>query len=831
MKVAKHSWFSILAGAALILIASLVLVNCRGGGGDDAPTTTPTTPTVTTFSVGGTVSGLSGSGLVLQNNSGDDQVVSGNGGFTFATMVATSGAYNVTIRTQPTTPDQVCEVGNGSGTVVGANITNITITCSRYVPRFAYAANYGDNTVSIYVVNPVTGQLRHNGYALAGTNPSSISIDPAGKFAYVANSGGGVSAYTINADNGALTQIDAMPGLVGIQNYPADNNPIAVSVDPSGKFVYVANFGSNSVSAYTINAATGAITALIDVDAGTPGNQSSIATGANPQYITIDPFGKFVYVANYTSNNVSAYRISAVSGALTSVGTVTVGNNPYAVTVDPFGKFAYVANNSSNNVSAFRINAASGALTSAGTVTAGTGPRSVTVEPTGRFAYVANTLSNDVSAFSIDSSTGALTPLVDVNAGSWGIQQSIPAGTNPYSVIVDPSGKFVYVANSGSHNISAYSIDSATGGLTTLMPTVKGRNGNIAMAMSKGTTAVTYTPKFAYVANRGSNNISAYSIDAVTGALTSVGTTSAVAGRTYPTSVSVDPFGRFAYVVNGASDNISAYSINAATGALTHVSTSATGSFPETIAIDPSGRFAYVTNGSANNVLAYAINSVTGALTSIGTVTADNDPRFGPVDPSGKFAYVANQSYSKVSAYSISATTGALTEVAGSPFDAGTYIRFVSVDPSGRFAYVLNPSLVEDISAYTIDAGTGALTPIICGGSCSGSNFLTGSGPESISFDPAGKFAYVANYFSNNIWVYSINAWGGDLQPVDIITAGTNPHSISVDPSGKFAYVANYGSNNVSVYAIDSTTGALTSRGTVSAGYQPYFITIIGTIQ
>ena len=162
------------------------------------------------------------------------------------------------------------------------------------------------------------------------------------------------------------------------------------------------------------------------------------------------------------------------------------------------------------------------------------------------------------------------------------------------------------------------------------------------------------------------------------------------------------------------------------------------------------------------------------------------------VDPSGKFVYAVNQYHGNVSVYTINALTGVLTEVAGSPFGAGSYSRFVSVEPSGRFAYVLNPSLVQDIAAYTIDAGTGALTPIICGGSCSGSNFLSGSSSESMTFDPSGKFAYVANYFSNNVWVYAIRAWNGDLNPVDIVTAGTNPRSISVDPSGRFAYAANY---------------------------------------
>src|SRR5437762_2088674 len=74
---------------------------------------------------------------------------------------------------------------------------------------------------------------------------------------------------------------------------------------------------------------------------------------------------KFAYVANQFSNNVSAFTINASTGALTPVAgsPFVAGTHPVSVTVDPSGKFAYVANFSSNNVSAFMIDAASGALT------------------------------------------------------------------------------------------------------------------------------------------------------------------------------------------------------------------------------------------------------------------------------------------------------------------------------------------------------------------------------------------------------------------------------------------------------------------------------------
>ena len=83
----------------------------------------------TGFTIGGSVSGLAGSGLVLRNNGVDDLPISGNGSFTFATPVPDGGSYNVTVATQPSGPAQNCTVSNGSGTVSGSNVTNVQVSC------------------------------------------------------------------------------------------------------------------------------------------------------------------------------------------------------------------------------------------------------------------------------------------------------------------------------------------------------------------------------------------------------------------------------------------------------------------------------------------------------------------------------------------------------------------------------------------------------------------------------------------------------------------------------------------------------------------------------
>jgi N-acetylneuraminic acid mutarotase len=111
----------VLAVAALF--GSLLIAGC-GGGGTQGGNTPPVT-----YTVGGTVSGLAGSGLVLQNNGGNNLAVSANGTFTFTAALASGTAYKVTVLSQPTNPNQTCTVSGGTGTLT-SNVTNVSVTCT-----------------------------------------------------------------------------------------------------------------------------------------------------------------------------------------------------------------------------------------------------------------------------------------------------------------------------------------------------------------------------------------------------------------------------------------------------------------------------------------------------------------------------------------------------------------------------------------------------------------------------------------------------------------------------------------------------------------------------
>jgi 6-phosphogluconolactonase len=268
----------------------------------------------------------------------------------------------LTYAINPTTGALTSTTGGIIGT--GVNGTPELFNSVAFDPsgKFAYAADGGafpagsfggDSSVSMYTINSTTGALTSIGMIAAGYGPDSVAVDPAGKFAYVANFGSNdVSMYTIDATTGALASIGTIA---------AGTSPVSVAVDPAGKFAYVTNFNSNDVSMYTIDATTGALASI-----------GTIAAGTDPFSVAVDPAGKFAYVANTTVNNtdgsVSMYTIDATTGVLTHTGTIATELSPTSIAIHPSGKFAYVTNSGSNSVSMYSIDSATGALTLIGTI-------------------------------------------------------------------------------------------------------------------------------------------------------------------------------------------------------------------------------------------------------------------------------------------------------------------------------------------------------------------------------------------------------------------------------------------------------------------------------
>jgi len=173
------------------------------------------------FTIGGTVSGLSGQGLTLRLNHEADMPINANGAFVFPTALGSGDKYTVLVTTQPNNPEQICTVANYSGTVPNANVTNVFVTCRGNFARFAFAANFGDSTLSTYTVDANTGVLRSNGYVRTETGPQSVAVAPDNRFVYVA-SASNIAEFSVDG-GGVLTNIGTTATLKVLRNgRPAD---------------------------------------------------------------------------------------------------------------------------------------------------------------------------------------------------------------------------------------------------------------------------------------------------------------------------------------------------------------------------------------------------------------------------------------------------------------------------------------------------------------------------------------------------------------------------------------------------------------------------------
>jgi 6-phosphogluconolactonase (cycloisomerase 2 family) len=325
-------------------------------------------------------------------------------------------------------------------------------------------------------------------------------------------------------------------------------------------------------------------------------------------------------------------------------------------------ELAFVANQSSNNVSTYQIGTGGALLAVAGSpFSAGGAPNSVTVVPSGLFAYVADVIPGSVSGFTV-AKNGVLTPIP-------GSPFAAPTGTA--FVTNDPSGRFLYALNcgavcsgSGAGNIAGYTIDQQTGALTPIVGSPF-TGGEFPYSL-----AIDPTGHFAYVANFGSGDVYSFAIDSQSGALTQVGLPAAAGTR--PISVVVDPWSQYVYTANTGSSNVSAFSINF-DGSLSGVTDSpfVAGPYTAGIAASSNGKFVIVAAGSGAFV--YSIQNG-GALQSVGSpYPAGTGPNGVSIDPTDRFVYVVNAGSSNVSAYLFNDRNGKLVQVTGSPFPAGTF--------------------------------------------------------------------------------------------------------------------------------------------------------------
>jgi Galactose oxidase, central domain len=273
----------------LLMVAGCSGMNSSGSGSGSGSNSGSSS----TFTIGGTVTGLSGSGLVLQDNGGDSLPVSASGAFTFATSVASGGAYAVTVSTQPTSPAQTCTVTGGTGTAT-ANVTSVQVACTTATSSFTIGGKVSGLTGTGLV-------LQDN-----GTDSRNIVV------------------------NGAFTFKTAVTGAyaVTVLTQPTTPNQICTVSNGSGAATAnVTNVAVSCVAAYTVGGTVNGLvgTGLVLQDNGT--DQLTI-TSSNASSFTfknlVTTGGNYaVTISTQPSSPSQNCTIAGGTGSGTAIANVT----------------------------------------------------------------------------------------------------------------------------------------------------------------------------------------------------------------------------------------------------------------------------------------------------------------------------------------------------------------------------------------------------------------------------------------------------------------------------------------------------------------------------
>ncbi len=312
-------------------------------------------------------------------------------------------------------------------------------------------------------LNLKDGSMTKASLAAEVANPSFIAIHPNNKFVYSVSevNKGSIVAFAVDAKTGNLTQLNSQSA--------GGSGPCHLVVDPTGKAVLAANYGSGSCTSIPINADGSLGTpASVHQHKGksiNPGNQQ----GPHAHSINLDKANKFAFCADLGIDKVVVYRFDAEKATLTPndppAFTTPAGSGPRHFAFHPDGKSAYINGEINMTLIVCDYDGAKGVLTQKQVLS--TLPKDetrkkgstaeVVVHPSGKFVYVSNRDPyNTIAVFAIDAKTGAVSA---VGHEARGIK-------TPRNFAIEPTGQYMLVGNQGGKSVISFRIDQATGLLT-----------------------------------------------------------------------------------------------------------------------------------------------------------------------------------------------------------------------------------------------------------------------------------------------------------------------------------------------------------------------------
>ncbi len=443
-----------------------------------------------TYTIGGSITGLSASGLTLDDNGGNTlTVISGATTFVFTTALASGATYDVTVASQPT--GETCTAASNTGTA-SANVTTVTISC--VANPYTIGGTITGLTVSGLTLDDNGGDALtldagastftfSTALASGAAYDVTVASQPTGETCTPSANTGTASANVTTVaiscvDSGVTvaTLAGSLTGAAGDSNNDTGTDalfdaPDGVAVDSSGN-VYVAEYGNNDIRKIS---PLGAVSLFAGSSSATAGHGDGTGSGAsfwNPTGVAVDSSGN-VYVADESNNEIrmitSGGVVSTLAGSTTAgrgdgTGTAASFNAPNGIAIDSAGNL-WVTDSGNNEIRKITMPGAGvstpyGSLTGVAGTANGTGnsakfnaPYAIVADSSGNL-YVADRGNNEIRA--INTSTTAVTLLAGSASGTAGHANNA-TGTSatfdlPSGITIDSSGN-LYVADTNNFEI------------------------------------------------------------------------------------------------------------------------------------------------------------------------------------------------------------------------------------------------------------------------------------------------------------------------------------------------------------------------------------------
>jgi 6-phosphogluconolactonase len=346
------------------------------------------------------------------------------------------------------------------GTQTGSNAT----TEMGGVSKPAWSDSKG---IYAYHWDPENGELKAAGLAAESDNPTFLALDPNAKYLYAANEitefegqkSGAVSAFTIDRAGAKLTAINQVASL--------GPGTCHVAVDHIGRAAFCANYAGGSMSSFYLNPNGQISDAVSHFQFHGHGTNPERQEAPHVHRVTVSPDDRFLLANDLGLDCIHVYHLEDKNARLTPNDppqwNATPGSGPRALQFHPNGKFAYCVCEMASEVDVLRWDAEKGTLHEVQKVSLIPedyhGPNTgddIVLDRSGHFAYAADRFYDGLTSFSIDPGNGKLTVLGRISCG----------GKTPRHLTLDPTEKWVLVANQDSDDISVLARDGKSGKLT-----------------------------------------------------------------------------------------------------------------------------------------------------------------------------------------------------------------------------------------------------------------------------------------------------------------------------------------------------------------------------